>query len=92
MESTEEDENVIKRLKEEGNLEYNESLINEENNKNEVSKSGSNVSLIFQTDRLVFFSVLNHVVSSILTVYNNGTTAIHFEWRKIKRDNNITKV
>jgi len=54
-------------------------------------ESGSNVSLVFKTDRLVFFSVLNHVVSSILTIYNNGTTAIHFEWRKVKRDNNITK-
>jgi len=62
------------------------------NNEIQNNESNSKVSLVFQTDRLVFFSVLNHVVSSILTIYNNGTTAIHFEWRKVKRDNDISKV
>jgi len=85
------DEFVIKGLKIEKTMEENnedEQYVNENNEKcieeEDIINNGSksNVSLIFKTDRLVFFSVLNHVVSSILTIYNNGTTAIHFEWKK----------
>jgi len=101
--SIESDESVIKSLENEESSENSsedkESLTDNENGSTseyEVSSiksnSGSNVSLVFKTDRLVFFSVLNHVVSSILTIYNNGTTAIHFEWKKVQRNNDITKV
>jgi len=91
LESNENDENVINSLREENNLETTNDEDKNINNEIQKDESQSKVSLVFQTDRLVFFSVLNHVVSSILTIYNNGTTAIHFEWRKVKRDNDISK-
>ncbi|ORX55358.1 hypothetical protein BCR36DRAFT_321391 [Piromyces finnis] len=99
--SLESDESVLKSMEieesSENNSEVKKSIIGNENESIDINgtfldnSQNSNVSLVFKTDRLVFFSVLNHVVSSILTIYNNGTTAIHFEWRKVQRNNDITK-
>lgn len=43
--------------------------------------------LVFAANQMMFEVLLNETSSSILTVYNRGSTAVHFEWRQTQRSN-----
>ncbi|KAI9329428.1 MYCBP-associated protein family-domain-containing protein [Obelidium mucronatum] len=43
--------------------------------------------LIFVATHMTFEVLLNEVSRSVLSVYNQSTTAYHFEWRQVKKDN-----
>ncbi|KAJ3308853.1 hypothetical protein HDU76_003794 [Blyttiomyces sp. JEL0837] len=45
------------------------------------------VELLFGVTQMTFEVLLGEVSTSILTVYNQGSTAVHFEWQKMIKDN-----
>ncbi|KAJ3155856.1 hypothetical protein HDU89_005414 [Geranomyces variabilis] len=58
-----------------------------ENAQSDVTGFGSGPQLMLAVNRLAFRVVLDQVDTSVLTVYNRGSTACEFEWVKIQRPN-----
>jgi hypothetical protein len=52
-----------------------------------ISSKESGVFLKLVANQMSFEVLLNEVSTSVLTVYNQGPTAIHFEWKKVVKDN-----
>ncbi|KAI8615306.1 MYCBP-associated protein family-domain-containing protein [Chytriomyces sp. MP71] len=50
-------------------------------------KSDLTADLVFMATHLTFEVLLNEVSRSVLSVYNQSTTAYHFEWRKVVKPN-----
>lgn len=50
-------------------------------------KLAKGVHLIFSLKRIFFSIPINQVTSSVITVHNRGTMAVHFEWQKVKKAN-----
>ncbi|KAJ3026752.1 UNVERIFIED_CONTAM: hypothetical protein HDU68_005140 [Siphonaria sp. JEL0065] len=50
-------------------------------------QSDMTADLIFVATHMTFEVLLNEVSRSVLSVYNQSTTAYHFEWKQIKKDN-----
>lgn len=53
----------------------------------EIEPLHKGMKLISSTSRLFFEVNLNQISTSIVTIHNRGTVAIHFEWVQVKRPN-----
>ncbi|KAJ1562674.1 hypothetical protein HK405_009270, partial [Cladochytrium tenue] len=51
------------------------------------SAAGKGPAVEMTATQLVYETVLSEASTSVLTVYNRGSTAVHFEWRKARRLN-----
>jgi hypothetical protein len=53
----------------------------------EDSETSKGLVLKASTKRLFFEVNLNQISTSIVTIYNQGSVAVHFEWTKLKKKN-----
>ena len=56
----------------------------------DTSQPTSGIHLSFSSKRLFFKAPLSNVTTSILTLYNQGSVAIRFQWVKMKKSNPLS--
>jgi hypothetical protein len=78
----------VERLEKlQNNQQDEETVLDEQKPNEQQTEPASGMKLVASTKRLYYEVVVGLISTSVITIYNQGSVAIHFEWTPVKKKN-----